>query len=45
MQGAEARVERVVHSAAFGFIKIDGLPAERAARKAPDAQQRPLVTT
>jgi argininosuccinate synthase len=31
------------HGAALGFIKIYGLPAEIAARKAPSAQKRSLV--
>ena len=31
------------HGAALGFIKIHGLPAELAARKAPPAQKRSLV--
>jgi argininosuccinate synthase len=31
------------HGAALGFIKIYGLPAELAARKAPSAQKRSLV--
>jgi argininosuccinate synthase len=31
------------HGAALGFIKIYGLPAETAARKAPSAQKRSLV--
>ena len=31
------------HGAALGFIKIYGLPAELAARKAPSAQKPSLV--